>query len=51
VFRAYYGEAFLTQVWMPNSDTGNDVRKSKAELRLARGGAKPELLAVVAGGR
>ena len=53
VFRAYDGEHFLSQVWMPGQNAGRAVPVSRAESVYVREVAKslstPQTVAVVAG--
>ena len=51
VFDAYGGEYFLAQIWMPMSDSGTELVTSQHEERLARTGATPRLVALIAGRR
>jgi hypothetical protein len=51
VFDAYYGEYFLAQIWMPTSEIGTELATSQHEERLARAGASPRHVALVAGRR
>ena len=52
VFNNYYGRHFLSQVWMPGSNTGNHVPQSKAERafkrELASTNAQPQQVALLA---
>ena len=54
VFRQYGDQYFLAQVWMIRSNTGRELnmsdaeRKSASNLKLARNGAKPQLVEVAA---
>ena len=51
VFNNYYGRHFLSQVWMPGSDTGNHIPQSKAEREfkreLASTNAQPQQVALL----
>ncbi len=53
VFRAYDGEHFLSQVWMPGQNAGREVPASRAESVYVREVAKslstPQTVAVIAG--
>ena len=52
VFNNYYGRHFLSQVWMPGSNTGNHIPQSKAERafkrELASTNAQPQQVALLA---
>jgi hypothetical protein len=51
VFHAYAGEHFLAEIWMPSSFNGTELITSERERQMARGGAEPHLVALVAGSR
>lgn len=36
VFHIVAGQYFLSQIWMQGNDTGRELRKSRAEVRLAK---------------
>ena len=52
VFNNYYGRHFLSQVWMPETNTGNHISPSKAEREfkreLASTNAQPQQVALLA---
>lgn len=54
VFRQYGDQYFLAQVWMTRSNTGRAInmtdaeRKAAGELKLARNGAKPQIIEISA---
>jgi len=53
VFRAYEGEHFLSQVWMPGHNAGREVPVSRTEnvhvREVAQGQSQPHTVAVIAG--
>lgn len=53
VFRAYEGEHFLSQVWMPGHNAGREVPVSRTETvhirEIADSRVQPHFVAVVAG--
>lgn len=46
IFNRYGDQYFLSEVW-PAGRSGRQLLPSKAELEIARGGAKPEIVALL----
>lgn len=51
VFAVYGGEHFLSQIWMPASESGTELATSQHEERMARAGAQPRFVSLIAGRR
>jgi hypothetical protein len=43
VFNRYGSQYFLSQVWAPGTDTGHQLRPSKAEREIAKNASKPKI--------
>jgi hypothetical protein len=47
IFNRYGDQYFLSEVWPAGTSAGRQLLPSKAELEIARNGAKPEIVALL----